>query len=102
MTAREMKSLFVWARYDTSFLPEYSLQLIEASQARGHQCAGGLPPLRALHHGPDPVQIPGRLPVVPVPAQAPVNAPAASSLLTKRPVPSYDGLNTEKGGGPGK
>jgi hypothetical protein len=31
-----MKSLFVWARYDSSFLPEYSRQLIEASRARGH------------------------------------------------------------------
>jgi hypothetical protein len=37
MTAREMKSLLIWARYDTSFLPEYSLPFIEASQARGHQ-----------------------------------------------------------------
>ena len=36
MTAREMKSLLIWARYDSSFLPEYSLPFIEASQALGH------------------------------------------------------------------
>jgi hypothetical protein len=37
MTARDMKSLLIWAKYDSSFLPEYSLPFIEDSQARGHQ-----------------------------------------------------------------
>lgn len=29
MVGRDMHSLLIWARYDTSFLPEYSLQVIE-------------------------------------------------------------------------
>jgi hypothetical protein len=38
ITARDMESLLVWARYDTTFLPEYSLNFIESSLARGHRC----------------------------------------------------------------
>jgi hypothetical protein len=35
MTARRMESLFIWARYDTTFLPEYSQRLIAGSRLRG-------------------------------------------------------------------
>jgi hypothetical protein len=36
MTGRRLKSLMLSARYDTTFLPEYSRLLIDASLARGH------------------------------------------------------------------
>jgi pimeloyl-ACP methyl ester carboxylesterase len=36
MTGRRMPSLFVWARYDTTFLPEFSRQLVSESRRRGH------------------------------------------------------------------
>lgn len=34
MIGREMKSLLIWARYDTTFLPEYSRQVLEGFRAR--------------------------------------------------------------------
>lgn len=36
MTNRRVPSLFVWARYDTTFLPQYSLQLLAESLKRSH------------------------------------------------------------------
>ncbi|MCL6546890.1 MAG: hypothetical protein K6T61_16875, partial [Bryobacteraceae bacterium] len=36
MTGRRLPSLFIWARYDTTFLPEFSKQLLAESRKRGH------------------------------------------------------------------
>jgi len=36
MTSRRLPSLFIWARYDTTFLPEFSKQLLAESRKRGH------------------------------------------------------------------
>jgi hypothetical protein len=34
MNGREMRNLLVWARYDSSFLPVYSRQVLESFRAR--------------------------------------------------------------------
>jgi hypothetical protein len=34
MTGSALKSLLIWARYDTTFLPEFSLQVLESFRAR--------------------------------------------------------------------
>lgn len=36
MTSRSMPSLLIWARYDTTFLPQYSKTFVAASRRRGH------------------------------------------------------------------
>ncbi|MCS6953808.1 MAG: hypothetical protein RMK57_13105 [Bryobacterales bacterium] len=35
LIGRDLKSLLIWARYDTTFLPEYSRQVVEAFRERG-------------------------------------------------------------------
>jgi pimeloyl-ACP methyl ester carboxylesterase len=37
MTGKAMESLLIWARHDTTFLPEYSRRLVEESRLRGHR-----------------------------------------------------------------
>jgi hypothetical protein len=36
LAGRDLRSLLIWARYDTSFLPQYSRQFIAAMRAGGH------------------------------------------------------------------
>lgn len=36
MTGRNMPGLLIWARYDTTFLPEFSRQFVAESRRRGH------------------------------------------------------------------
>jgi hypothetical protein len=35
LMGRELKSLLIWARYDTTFLPIYSMQVVESFRTRG-------------------------------------------------------------------
>jgi hypothetical protein len=35
MIGRDVKSLLIWGRYDTTFLPEFSRQVLEAFRDRG-------------------------------------------------------------------
>ena len=44
LAGRDMNSLLIWARHDTTFLPEYSKQFLESMRARGYRHASACLP----------------------------------------------------------
>ena len=51
------KSLFIYTRYDTTFLPEFSKVAVDHIRERGAGSSRGGAAVRALHHGRNAVQV---------------------------------------------
>jgi len=63
---RDLQSLLIWARHDTSFLPVYSQQVLQSFRELKLAHKVFRAALRPLHHGAVSVQPPGRADHVPV------------------------------------